>query len=60
MIRWAGARETGRISPDRPREEHEWIVPRSSWRPARPPFPPEVLLAQGSPLVYHRGPGFGR
>jgi aspartate aminotransferase-like enzyme len=21
--------------------------------------PPEVLLAQGSPLVYHRGPGFG-
>jgi hypothetical protein len=22
--------------------------------------PPDVLLAQGSPLVYHRGPGYGR
>ena len=28
--------------------------------PGPTPIPPEVLLAQGSPLVYHRGPGFGR
>ena len=27
--------------------------------PGPTPVPPEVLLAQGSPLVYHRGPGFG-
>ena len=28
--------------------------------PGPTPIPPEVLLAQGGPLVYHRGPGFGR
>jgi aspartate aminotransferase-like enzyme len=28
--------------------------------PGPTPIPPEVLLAQGSPLVYHRGPSFGR
>lgn len=27
--------------------------------PGPTPIPPEVLLAQGSPLVYHRGPSFG-
>lgn len=27
--------------------------------PGPTPVPPEVLLAQGSPIVYHRGPGFG-
>jgi len=27
--------------------------------PGPTPIPPEVLLAQGSPLVYHRGAGFG-
>jgi serine---pyruvate transaminase len=27
--------------------------------PGPTPIPPEVLLSQGSPLVYHRGPGFG-
>jgi aspartate aminotransferase-like enzyme len=27
--------------------------------PGPTPIPPEVLLAQGSPLIYHRGPGFG-
>ncbi len=27
--------------------------------PGPTPIPPEVLLAQGSPLVYHRGSGFG-
>jgi aspartate aminotransferase-like enzyme len=28
--------------------------------PGPTPIPAEVYLAQGSPLVYHRGPGFGR
>jgi aspartate aminotransferase-like enzyme len=28
--------------------------------PGPTPIPPEVYLAQGSPLVYHRGPGFGK
>jgi aspartate aminotransferase-like enzyme len=28
--------------------------------PGPTPVPPAVLLAQGSPLVYHRGPGYGR
>lgn len=28
--------------------------------PGPTPVPPEVFLAQGSPLVYHRGPGYGR
>src|SRR5438874_10809706 len=28
--------------------------------PGPTPVPPDVLLAQGSPLVYHRGPGYGR
>jgi aspartate aminotransferase-like enzyme len=28
--------------------------------PGPTPVPPSVLLAQGSPLVYHRGPGYGR
>lgn len=27
--------------------------------PGPTPIPPEVLLAQAKPLVYHRGPGFG-
>lgn len=32
--------------------------PESLMTPGPTPVPPEVLLAQGSPLVYHRGPGF--
>src|SRR5437879_8871113 len=28
--------------------------------PGPTPVPPEVLLAQGSPIVYHRGPGFAQ
>ena len=28
--------------------------------PGPTPIPPEVLLAQATPLVYHRGPGFGQ
>jgi aspartate aminotransferase-like enzyme len=28
--------------------------------PGPTPIPPEVLLAQGSPLIYHRGPAFGQ
>lgn len=27
--------------------------------PGPTPIPPEVYVAQGSPIVYHRGPGFG-
>ena len=27
--------------------------------PGPVPVPPEVLLAQGSPILYHRGPGYG-
>ncbi len=27
--------------------------------PGPVPVPPQVLLAQGSPILYHRGPGFG-
>jgi serine---pyruvate transaminase len=27
--------------------------------PGPTPVPPEVFMAQGSPLVYHRGPGYG-
>jgi len=27
--------------------------------PGPTPVPPEVLLAQAQPLVYHRGPGYG-
>lgn len=27
--------------------------------PGPTPVPPDVLLAQGSPIVYHRGPGYG-
>jgi aspartate aminotransferase-like enzyme len=35
-------------------EKHEILM-----TPGPTPVPPEVLLAQGSPLVYHRGPGYG-
>jgi len=28
--------------------------------PGPTPVPPEALLAQGSPIVYHRGPGFAK
>jgi len=35
-------------------DAHEIIM-----APGPTPVPPEVLLAQGSPLVYHRGPGYG-
>lgn len=28
--------------------------------PGPVPVPPEVLLAQGSPIMYHRGPGYGQ
>src|SRR3989337_4093916 len=41
--------------PQQPRERPEILM-----TPGPTPVPPEVLLAQGSPLVYHRGPGFGR
>jgi aspartate aminotransferase-like enzyme len=35
-------------------ERHEIIM-----APGPTPVSPEVLMAQGSPLVYHRGPGYG-
>jgi aspartate aminotransferase-like enzyme len=35
-------------------ERHEIFM-----APGPTPVPPEVLQAQGSPLVYHRGPGYG-
>lgn len=41
--------------PQQPRERPEILM-----TPGPTPVPPEVLLAQGSPLVYHRGPGYGR
>src|SRR3989442_12616845 len=43
----------------------EWIDPMNPDKPeiimapGPTPAPPQVLLAQGSPLVYHRGPGYG-
>src|SRR3989337_3072335 len=40
--------------PQQPRERPEILM-----TPGPTPVPPEVLLAQGSPLVYHRGPGYG-
>ena len=41
-------------------EETQMDRPEIILAPGPTPIPPEVLLAQGSPLVYHRGPGFGR
>jgi aspartate aminotransferase-like enzyme len=42
------------------RSESAMDRPEIILAPGPTPIPPEVLLAQGSPLVYHRGPGFGR
>src|SRR4249919_175672 len=42
-----------------PQEHAEMDRPEIILAPGPTPIPPEVLLAQGSPLVYHRGPGFG-
>src|SRR5215208_2784142 len=45
----------------RAQQEHvEMDRPEIILAPGPTPIPPEVYLAQGSPLVYHRGPGFGR
>jgi aspartate aminotransferase-like enzyme len=46
------------MAPDQP-EERPMDRPEIILAPGPTPIPPEVLLAQGSPLVYHRGPGFG-
>src|SRR5947199_7876060 len=58
MIRWPGAAE---MSARRPLEGVivEVQRPEIILAPGPTPVPPEVLLAQGSPLVYHRGPGYG-
>src|SRR4249919_4270327 len=42
-----------------PQEHAEMDRPEIILAPGPTPIPPEVLLAQGSPLVYHRGPGYG-
>src|SRR5919197_1025176 len=49
LLRWAF----------RPARSHRVHRPEIILAPGPTPIPPEVLLAQGSPLVYHRGPGFG-
>jgi aspartate aminotransferase-like enzyme len=49
----------GRPSTRRGGEEHVLKKPEILMTPGPTPVPPEVLLAQGSPIVYHRGPGFG-
>src|SRR5215218_8921972 len=50
-----------RARHQRTQQEHvEMDRPEILLAPGPTPIPPEVLLAQGSPLVYHRGPGFGR
>src|SRR5207344_2877952 len=41
-----------------PQEHAEMDRPEIILAPGPTPIPPEVLLAQGSPLVYHRAPGF--
>jgi aspartate aminotransferase-like enzyme len=41
------------------RSERGVEKPEIIMAPGPTPVPPEVLLAQGSPLVYHRGPGYG-
>src|SRR4026209_2712574 len=57
-------RGTGTERPEdrdqEPRQETQMDRPEIILAPGPTPIPPEVLLAQGSPLVYHRGPGFGR
>ena len=41
------------------REVSKLEKPEILMTPGPTPVPPEVFLAQGSPLVYHRGPGYG-
>src|SRR5438093_4096671 len=58
MIRWPGAAEMSARHP------LEGVIvevqrPEIILAPGPTPVPPEVFLAQGSPLVYHRGPGYG-
>ena len=58
MVRWLA----GRGSPEHPGAAGEGDVvekPEILMSPGPTPVPPQVLLAQGSPLVYHRGPGYG-
>jgi serine---pyruvate transaminase len=56
--REAAARLPTTAAPRTDRETH-MDRPEIILAPGPTPIPPEVLLAQGSPLVYHRGPGFG-
>ena len=58
MIRWAIAPRTW-LRRTRTRQGARDGQARDHPGPRPHPHPPEVSLAQGSPLVYHRGPGFG-
>jgi serine---pyruvate transaminase len=43
-----------------PRKERPLRKPEILMTPGPTPVPPEALLAQGAPIVYHRGPGFAK
>lgn len=58
MIRWAIAPRTWLCASGSAKEQ-AMDRPEIILAPGPTPIPPEVSLAQGSPLVYHRGPGFG-
>src|SRR6266511_2745384 len=49
----------GRRGADAARGEGAVDKPEILMSPGPTPVPPQVLLAQGSPLVYPRGPGYG-
>lgn len=42
------------------RKERPLRKPEILMTPGPTPVPPEALLAQGAPIVYHRGPGFAK
>src|SRR5688572_16793235 len=62
LLRCGRPRPATGAPPDdeKTRQERQMDRPEIILAPGPTPIPPEVLLAQGSPLVYHRGPGFGR
>ncbi|MBI4261513.1 MAG: alanine--glyoxylate aminotransferase family protein [Actinobacteria bacterium] len=62
MIRCGSGRRPPRRRarpPGRARRTTTVDRPEILMAPGPTPVPPEVFLAQGSPLVYHRGPGYG-
>jgi aspartate aminotransferase-like enzyme len=46
------------VDPDLPQGERPVEKPEILMTPGPTPVPAEVLAAQGSPVVYHRGPGY--